>query len=136
MPMELNTNGNDVTFTPIVDGVSGTPTTFNTTHRQTVLHYFTDDQFGIDYSGQLEGTDWFECYGLAKPVDVEVLPVGKKFDQVGPMDLDRLGKLMGFRVKVYATGTSLPFKIYMNDVEAWSGTIVTVPNQLRIYEVM
>ena len=136
MPMELNTNGSNVTFTPIVDGVSGTPTTFNTAHRQTVLHYFIDDQFGIDYSGELLGTSAFEFYGLAKPVDVETLPVGKKFDQVGPLDLDRLGRLIGFRVKVLTTGTTLPFKIYIHDTEVWSGTIQTVANQLKIYEVM
>ena len=136
MPMELNTNGNDVTFTPIVDGVSQSPTVFNTTHKQTVLHYFTDDQFGIDYSGSLESDDWFEFYGLQKPVDVEILPVGKKFDQAGPTDLDRLGKLTGFRVKLLHTGSSLPFKIFMDDTEVWSGTIVTIPNKLKIYEVM
>ena len=136
MPMEINTNGNDVTFTPIVDGVAGTPATFNTPHRQTVLYYFTTDSFGIDYSGELEGDEAFEFYGLAQPVDVEILPVGKKFDQVGPMELDRLGKLMGFRIRLLHTSTSLPFKIYMNDVEMWAGTIPTTPNVLKNYEVM
>jgi hypothetical protein len=60
MPMEINTNGQNVTFTPIVDGVEGDPSTFNTSHRHPVLHYFTTDSFGIDYSGQLEGASAFE----------------------------------------------------------------------------
>jgi hypothetical protein len=67
---------------------------------------------------------------------VEILPVGKKFDQVGPLELDRLGKLTGFRVRLLHTSTSLPFKIYMNDVEVWAGTIPTVANVLKTYEVM
>jgi hypothetical protein len=136
MPMEINTNGQDVTFTPIVDGVAGDPSTFNTSHRQTVLHYFTTDSFGVDYSGELEGASAFEFYGLLQPVDVEVLPVGKKFDQVGPLELDRLGKLLGFRVRLLHTSTSLPFTVYMNDVAVWSGSIPTVANVLKNYEVM
>ena len=136
MPMEINTDGSNVSFTPIVDGVSGVSSIFNTAHRQTVLHYFTDDQFGIDFSGDLLGAEPFEFYGLATPLDVEVLPVGRKFDQAGPLELDRLGRVMGFRTKLYTTGTSIPFKIYTEDTEVWSGSFVTVPNTLQIYEVM
>lgn len=137
MPMVINTNGSPVTFTPIVDQSirSGQVSTFTTSSRQTVLHYFTDDEFGIDFSGELLGAQPFEFYGLEKPEDVEVLPVGKRFDQVGPLHLDRLGKVIGFRLRVIATGVSIPWNMLFEDTSQQSGTIVTVPNVADNYEV-
>ncbi len=134
IPMEINTNGSDVIFTPIVDLIPGTPTTLNTPVRQTTFHYFTNDSFGVDYSGELVGTEPFEFYGLRKPELVEVLPVGKKFDQVGPLHLSRIGKVIGFRLRVIAQGTSLPWKLIMQDQEIAEGTLVTVPDVDDVYE--
>ena len=136
MPMVINTNGYDATFTPIVDGTYLTPSTINTPTKTTALHYFTTDIFGIDYSGEITSSNPFEFYGLLKPVDVEIIPTGKKFDQIGPVDLERIGRIIGFRVKMIATGTSLPYCIYTEDEVQLTGNITTVPNENRIYEVM
>lgn len=136
MPMEINTNGSDVTFTPIVDNISSISSTFNTPNKQTVLHYFTNDSFGIDYSGELIGNNPFEFYGLLKPEDVEVLPVAKKFDQIGPISLIRLGKLQAFRIKVIAGDGALPYKIYIEDTLRLTGSIDTIANTDKVYEAM
>ena len=60
LPLVINTNGQDVTFTPIIDGVPDTPTIFNTPSKRTVLHYFVDDVFGIDFRGELSGANPFD----------------------------------------------------------------------------
>ena len=136
MPMVINTNGSDVTFTPIVDQSvrSAQISTFNTPSKQTVLHYFTDDEFGIDFSGELNGDDPFEFYGLLQPENVETLPVAKKYDQIGPIHFDRLGKIIGLRIRLVATGTALPWKIFAEDTEIYSDSFVTTPNIETVLE--
>lgn len=136
MPMEINTNGSDVTFTPIVDGVAGTPTTLNTNTRATAFHYFITDVFGVDFSGDLIGTDPFEFYGLLKPEEVEVLPVAKKFDQIGPVDYLRIAKFHAFRVRLIALGYTIPYTIYIEDTAVYSDVIATIPNIDKVYEIM
>lgn len=135
MPMVINTNGYDVTFTPIVDNVAQPPTTINTATKATAFHYFNFDSFGTDYSGEIFGSEPFEFYGLLKPEDVEILPVAKLFDQVGPFITDKLGKLLCFRLRLIAQDTSLIYTIYSEDVVVHTGSITTIPNVNRVYEV-
>lgn len=116
MPMEINTNGFNVTFTPIIDGVSGTPTTLNSNTRKTVFHYFETDVFGTDFSGELVGANAFEFYDLLRPEGVEVLPVAKKLDQIGPMRFDKVGKLLYCRLRLIAQASEIiPIKFYDED---------------------
>lgn len=62
----------------------------------------------------------FEFYGMDMPEDVEILPVPKKYDQVGPIRFDKIGKIFGFRVRLIASGIteSMPYKIYGDDSES------------------
>lgn len=140
MPMEINTNGYNVTFTPIIDGVAGTPTTLNSATRQTVFHYFETDVFGVDFSGELIGAQAFEFYGLLKPEDVEVLPVAKKLDQIGPLRFDKIGKLLACRTRLVSQYSGL-LPIYFYDEEGinlttpiYSTNINVTSNQDEIYE--
>lgn len=146
MPMIINTNGYDVEFTPIVDNVSLAPSTINTPVKMTALHYFDSDIFGIDYSGELIGTQPFEFYGLQQPVGVEILPIPKKFDQIGPYRVDRLGRLLRLRLRTITEETELPIKI-LTETEAtvpnstgssgiWSGTIPTIANIDNSWEII
>lgn len=147
MPMEINTNGHPVIFTPIVDNVAQTPSTITTATRQTAFHFFNYDSFGIDYSGELVGVYPFEFYGLMKPEGVEILPVAKKFDQIGPLRLDKLGKFQALRVRLISTGdNNIPIKI-LNESEVtipfmtansgeYSTTFPVIPNIDDIYEII
>lgn len=136
MPMRINTNGTDVTFTPIVDNVRLDPTTFNTPVPTTVFHYFITDVFGVDFSGELLGTEWFEFYGLERPESVEVLPVGKKFDQVGPIALDRVGKLLKFRIRAVFYDSEVPVSVYVEDTLIHTFTLDTLVGKDKTYEQM
>lgn len=135
MPMVINTNGADVTFTPYVDQVAQTPSTFNTSRKATVLHYFTTDVFGIDFRGILESSTPFEFYEMLAPENVETLPVAKKFDQLGPIEFERIGKLIFCRLRMVCTGTSFTWTMYAEDEETDSGTVITTPDVEKIYEI-
>ena len=150
MPFEIYTYGFPVTFTPIVDGVKLPPSTQLTATRQTVYHFFDYDVFGTDFCGELMGDAPFEFYGLLKPEGVEVLPVPKRYDQIGPIRLDKLGKLQAFRLRMITFGSQIPFKIINEDDRVvqsggvlgpnkngdYSGLIFTKPNQDYVYEVI
>ena len=134
IPLVIDTKGNNVVFTPSVDGVAYPATTFNTPEKRTVLYYFITDAFGIDVGGTLSGTG-FEFYGMLTPEVVEVLPVAKRFDQLGPIEFKKLGKLFSFRLRLIPTGTSISYAVYMQDVVVTSGTIVVTPDVQAVYEV-
>ncbi len=151
LPYEINTNGFDVTFTPLVDNVAGTPSTVNTTTRRTSYHFFTTDVFCTDIAGRLDGEQPFEFYGLMKPDVVEVLPIPKRFDQIGPLRYDKLAKFQAIRVRVITTTSgfdqtlNLPFKIIIEneatlpgstgDIGEYSGNFLTIPNRDDVYEL-
>lgn len=133
LPMMINTFGNSVLFTPIVDGQRLPGTTFNTITRKTVFHYFDTDVFGTDYSGELTNGP-FEFYSLEKPEEVEILPVAKVFDQIGPVHITRIGKIIGFRIRIITQETQLPWKLYGQDILIATGTLVTTPGTDNVYE--
>lgn len=137
VPLVINTRGLNVTFTPAVDGTTYPPTIFNTSTKRTVLHYFTTDVFGIDLGGTLDakGLGVYEFYGMISPTNVEVLPVGKMFDQIGPVEFDRTGKLIGFKIRVMPEGSSLNYNIFLDDSSAYTGAIPVVPNVDTTYIV-
>jgi len=145
LPMVIDTRGSDVTFTPIVDGSSYPTTTLNTNAKSTTYHYFSSDIFGTDFGGILSGSSAFEFYGLGTPEDVEVLPVPKLYDQIGPTRFDKIGKLFGFRLRIIPTGstTTIPYQIWGDNSQSvpnlnyplYSGSISVTPGYDNVYEV-
>ena len=138
IPMQINTYGFPVLFTPIIDGVPDVPTTIITPSRRTTYHYFNHDVFAVDIAGELLsiGGSPFEFYGLMSPENVETLPVPKMFDQVGPFQLDKIGKIKQVRIRVLAYTNILPIKLYMEDEVILQDTITTVIGEDRVYETL
>jgi len=153
IPLVIDTYGYEVQFDPIVDGVIYSPSTvFQTTGKTTVLHYFVGDVFGIDIGGQLTSlaSQPFEFYGLGQFENVETLPVGKLFDQIGPLRFDKIGKLFAFRIRMVSMGNTdldtidFPYSIYgdssgtftseLNPI--YSGTFPAMPGIDYSYEVL
>lgn len=132
LPLTLDTLGNNVTFTPIIDSVAypAQASTFNTIDKRTVYHYFTIDALGVDYGGLLyDPSGLMEFWEMGAPEIVEVFPVPKLFDQIGPQEFSRLGKIIqiGLRVYPYAGLTSIPFNILFQDSSVWTGSFTIVP---------
>lgn len=134
IPLVIDTKGQNVTFTPTIDGVAYPSQVFNTSEKRTVLYYFETDAFGIDVGGTLSGNG-FEFYGMLQPEIVEVLPVAKRFDQLGPIEFKKLGKLFAFRLRIVPLGPSIIYRVFMQDAQVTSGTIVVTPNVQAMYEI-
>lgn len=144
IPIIIDTRGSDVTFTPVVDGVAGATTTLNSSRKQTLYHFFLTDVFATDLAGIFTGTSPFEFYEFGQPEGVEVLPVPKKFDQLGPMRFDKIGKMFAFRLRVIPIDSILDYAVYSEQETSfpaypgtplYSGTISVVPDTDDIYEV-
>lgn len=129
-PILIDTLGYDVTFTPYIDGVADTSSIINSNGKRTKLHQFTTDIFGVDFEYNLSGTQLFEVWQLYPPEIVQTLPIARRFDQVGPVELMRYGKLKQLELRVIAFGGStIPYKIFFEDGIDQSGNLIVVSAQ-------
>lgn len=134
-PMVIDSMGNYVIFTPNVDGVVQSKTSvFNSNYRKTCFHYFTDDVFGYDYGGTLQcTTGMMEVWSTGldgngpAPDIVQTLPVPHEFDQVGPLEIFRWGKIVKMALRTQSSGTPIPFKIFVSDQMIWSSQFDVTP---------
>jgi hypothetical protein len=124
-PFVINTLGNSTSFYPIVDGVTLFPTVFQTSDKQTVRFFYDTDVFGIDFSGYFTGGP-FELWEILDPDIVQVLPPARQFDQIGPAEVFRTGKVIKMELRVLAFGTAIPYTVYFSDSQVWNGTFTTV----------
>src|ERR1039458_10273026 len=87
----------------------------------------------------------FEFYGMETPENVEVLPIPKKLDQIGPIRFDKIGKIFGFRVRLIMNGTTtqMPFSIYGDNSQSnpslanprYSSYFTVIPGLDNVYEI-
>ena len=145
-PFIIDALGNSVTFTPNVDNVPITPDTFNHNYKKTYVYKFIEDAFGTDYGGVFHGGP-FEYWGedaseingvsglAGPPTIVETLPQGVRFDQVGPEELARYGKIMQFDLRLLSRGTPLPWKLYFNDNTMATGELECRVNEQWSYNI-
>lgn len=123
-PVSIDTLGQNIIFTPTVDGVPyAHPTTLNCSGRRTLYHFFTDDVFGRDYGCTFyDPTGQMEIYSTGQPDFVQSLPMPRRFDQIGPAEFARFGKIVQIGFRVYAFGTAIPWTIYFADNQVLTGT--------------
>lgn len=134
-PFKIDPRNVDVLCTPYVDGVAQITSTFSAvSYEKTFFHFFKTDIFGIDYKFKLSSAFLFEYYEVNTPEIVEVLPVAKRFDQVGPIELFRYGILKQFEVRLIAFGgTVIPFNIFLEDTSIDTGNITVVDSKQGSY---
>lgn len=137
MPVVLDCRGGTVTYTPVVDGVAFTGGTFTGVGKKTYFHYFTesDGVVGVDFYMSFTSTTEFEVYEMLTPESVEILPVAKKFDQLGPLTGDRMLRGKYLMLNILPTGTSLSVKFYTEDTLLWEKVLTTSVNEQRVYEI-
>ncbi len=128
-PFEIDPRGGFLTFTPVVDQVPypALTHTFNHVGRRIVLVHYTSDIFGIDFSGYWTCTTEWEFWKALPPTIVQILPIAKRFDQIGPEEFFRYGKIKQFELRVLPLGSPIPYKIFFSDNVIKTGSIdVTV----------
>lgn len=129
-PIKINTRFNDVLCTPEVDGVTYSQSTFATAnYDKTFIHQFTSDIFGTDFRFKVQSSvaidgGVFEVLEIGKLEILETLPLAKRYDQIGPIELYRYGKLKEFEVRMITFGGSIiPYEIFFEDVSVQTGTL-------------
>jgi hypothetical protein len=137
-PFVIDTRSGIATITPYVDNVAQPPVQFQTPEKTTVLYKFLTDVFGIDYGYTVlyDGTTEFEFYGDMPPEIVQTLPIAKRFDQIGPQEFFRYGKVLKLSIRLLPNDLSgvlnkvlqLPYTIYFNDQTVLSGLTIPVLN--------
>lgn len=130
-PFVLDPCGGTLTFAPIVDGttLSALAATYNFSGKRTVRFHYTSDVFGVDYSGIFYSSTPFEMWGVLNPDIVQTLPIARRYDQLGPEELFRYGRIKQFEYRVMPIGgTSIPYVIYFNDNSTYTGTLTVTNN--------
>jgi hypothetical protein len=137
-PFVLDPIGNTLTFTPIVDGIPlvGVDGSWVHNNKKTVRYQFTSDVFGVDYSGIFSSSAGFELWDIINPEIVQTLPIAKRFDQLGPEELFRYGRIKQFEYRVMPFGgTVIPYVIYFNDNSTQTGNITVTDGKEASYFV-
>lgn len=146
-PFVIDTLGFNVTVTPEIDLVSHTPSVHNSSDIDTLYHYYTTDAIGTDWEYEIRAADGgkFELHQWMQPEIIEVLPVPKKFDTIGPTEFNRLGVIFGARIRliVNSPGSSVPvtvpIKFYSEEGLIYSTEFVVPVEMLgadEVYEIM
>ncbi len=135
LPFKLFSNGGTVTLAPFVDGVAYPTETFSSTEPRTMFYMFDTDVFGVDLRLEVSSPTDFEFYDLFSPAVVEILPIQKRLDQIGPMEFNRYGKLYSFSLWALCEGSVMNYRIYNNDVPISVGNFATTPGKEVRYRV-
>ena len=112
IPIVINTMGNDVVYTPIIDGVQYEPLTLNTQYKQTVNYYFTFDMIGVDIGGSLISQNGiFEYWELSTPQNLEILPQPAEYTVIPPNNYGKPNRkrFTSFKFVIDARGGSVKF---------------------------
>lgn len=135
IPILMDTRSGTVTAKTHIDGVLNNIMTFDSDTKRTFFYYYNNDAIGVDYELELQSETPFEFYNLGNIEVVEVFPMFKLFDQVGPIELRKLGRLIGIRVGIDPLqNTSIPYRIITDDI-VYDGSITVAPNTYSTYEV-
>lgn len=135
----LDTRGQNVDFYPVVDGTIQTKSTFNTSKKSIVSHYFTTLITGRILTGYFVATTVtpFEYYGALSAGVVLSIPEFRKFNHAGPIEVFRYGKLKKLEIRVTPSGgTTVTYSIYEDSVKVIdSATLTVVDARDAVYEI-
>ena len=135
-PIVVDTLGQNITATPNADGSNLTAQTLNANGKLTSLINVKTDAFGVDYGLVLSSTNPFEVWEIGQPDIVQILPVAKRFDQVGPLELARYGLIKTLEVRVIAfSGTTIPYTIYVDDTSEDTGNLTVVSGKEKVASI-
>ena len=136
-PIVIDTLGENVDVTPIVDGGDLATQVVNTNGKRTAIIQITTDAFGIDYALKVSGATPFELWNILSPRIVEALPMASNFDQVGPLELIRYGLIKQFEIRIIAFGgTDIPYNIYFDDAVEGNGIINVIDGQETVRTIL
>lgn len=131
-------DGELANIVPYIDGVAQPVLVIQNAvddYPQTVFYHFTTDVLGIDYALSIHGCCAFEVYKVFQPVGVQILPIAKRFDQVGPEHFFKYGKVKSLLIRILPFGVAIPYTVYFQDAVKLSGTLTVVSGVEDVYEI-
>jgi hypothetical protein len=142
-PIVIDTLNQTVSVRPLINGTtSSSAPAQNITGingRQTVFYQFTNDipnliDLGIRIESQ-SASNVFELYEVGMPDIVQVFPIQRQFDQLGPFDGFRYTKIKAVRVRMFTDYSgNVAYTIYFQDSSSTSGNIAVAANVEDSYE--
>jgi len=129
-PILIDTLGQNVTATPSVDGSNLATQTLNKNGKLMELIHIKTDAFGIDYGLVLSSTNPFEVWKPFPPQVIQALPLPSRFDQIGPVEMARYGRIIKFEIRIIAFGgTTIPYDLFIDDTSEATGNITVVASK-------
>jgi hypothetical protein len=118
-PFRVNPLGGMLTAQVKVDGIPKPAQYFNNlpfpNEIQTFKWLNTEDISGTDWELLVTSDTPFEPYGFSKPEILQIFPMAKKVDQLGPLDFNAKGLVYGMRFRLLPEGTRIDYVVYDGD---------------------
>lgn len=134
-PLVVDDLGNPVTLKVSADLQVLDPQTYDPLEEpNTIFWNNTYDIKAVDWQMEVFSPLGMRFYKFMDPEILQLYPMGKLEDQVGPLELDREGIVFSMRLRVENEGTSINYIVWDQDTQLWAGSIVTVPNKDSVYE--
>lgn len=135
LPMVIDDLGSAVTINVRADEIVMDPQTYNPVDEPSTIYWNnTQDITAVDWEIEVLAPNGMEFWKLMPPEILQLFPMGKRIDQLGPFELDREGIVYMFRLRVYNEGATLHYIVYDQDNLLVEQDITTVAGKDTIYE--
>lgn len=135
-PFTVNTLGNPITATVKADGqsvVGYVEDSISSNEVRTLFWRNVTDVAAVDWSIEIQCPAGMEFYKLHPPEILQIFPMEKRYDQVGPLDFNAQGLVFGMRLRVLPYGSSISYLVYDADTQVYAATITVAPGVDEAY---
>lgn len=134
IPFMVDTLGNNIFVEGFLDCASQGSQTFKN-NCPTVKNFLINcSNFATTAELKVSGGP-FEFYKVYPPSVVEVLPLEKLCDQIGPLEGYKLGDIKSIRLRLLPQGNKINWRAFDHDVLFEYGTQEIIPNEHDWYEI-
>lgn len=124
-PFVVNSFGNLVRIKVTVDQTIQDNQEVSSTDIRTLFWKNDKDIYGIDWEIEVICEGGMEFYKFMPPDILQVFPIGRIIDQIGPLDFNAQGLVMAIRFRIMSAGI-IHYKIYDGDILAYEDDLEVV----------
>lgn len=115
------------------NGVVSTQTANSGVDIRTLFWYNLADINAIDWQLEAIAPNGMELYKIMDPDIIQIFPIGRLLDQLGPLDFNAKGLVYEFKLRVMNEGTTIHYKVYAQDDIVYEGDITTRVNKDEVF---
>lgn len=135
IPFMVNPLGNTISLVCHADGQLLSPQTVTGSDIGTKYWHNLDDIAAVDWKLELFCGGGMEFYKFHNPEILQVYPMGKYYDQLGPFDIPQKGLIYGIRFRILAMGTDIHYRVYDANTLVVDDHITTEAGRDNVYAV-